>query len=63
MRKTISELVAIQMTSAHIDETHDNIKIMSYEYRPSHVLYEFDPDAFRDYMLSYMDSLGYDVVE
>ena len=63
MRKTISELVAIQMTAAKIDETHDNIKIMSYEYRPSHVLAECDPDAFRDFMLDYMDSLGYDVVE
>ena len=63
MRKTISELVAIQMTAAKIDETHDNIKILSLEYRPSHVLAECDPDAFRDYMLAYMDSLGYDVVE
>ena len=62
MRKTISELVAIQMTAAKIDETHDNIKILSFEYRPSHVLSECDPDAFRDYMLAYMDSLGYDVV-
>ena len=62
MRKTISELVAIQMTAAKIDETHDNIKILSFEYRPSHVLSECDPDAFRAYMLDYMDSLGYDVV-
>ena len=62
MRKTIPELVAIQMTAAKIDETHDNIKILSLEYRPSHVLSECDPDAFRDFMLDYMDSLGYDVV-
>ena len=62
MRKTISELVAIQMTAAKIDETHDNIKILSLEYRPSHVLAECDPDAFRDFMLDYMNSLGYDVV-
>ena len=62
MRKTISELVANQMTAAKIDETHDNIKILSLEYRPSHVLDECDPDSFRDYMLAYMDSLGYDVV-
>ena len=62
MRKTISELVAIQMTADKIDETHDNIKILSLEYRPSHVLAECDPDAFRDFMLDYMNSLGYDVV-
>ena len=62
MRKTISELVANQMTAAKIDETHDNVTILSLEYRPSHVLSECDPDAFRDYMLAYMDSLGYDVV-
>ena len=62
MRKTIPELVAIQMTAAKIDETHDNIKILSLEYRPSHVLYEYDPDAFRDFMLDYMNSLGYEVV-
>ena len=62
MRKTISELAAIQMTAARIDETHDNVTILSLEYRPSHVLYEVDPDAFRAYMLDYMNSLGYDVV-
>ena len=62
MRKTIPEFVAIQMTAAKIDETHDNIKILSLQYRPSHVLSECDPDAFRDFMLDYMDSLGYDVV-
>ena len=62
MRKTIPELVAIQMTAAKIDETHDNIKILSLEYRPSHVLSECDPIAFRDFMLDYMNSLGYDVV-
>ena len=62
MRKTIPEFVAIQMTAAKIDETHDNIKILSLEYRPSHVLSECDTIAFRDFMLDYMDSLGYDVV-
>jgi hypothetical protein len=59
--KKVSEL--LEMVNEIIDERNEYIRIGFYSFRPSNVLKEMDPIAYRETVLDIADAEGIDIDE